>query len=548
MTSWASRSVRTETEMTTAKKMLQVASKYIGTSGTDNIFNTWYWGFHCYDEEKYPWCACFQSYVAKEAGLKCSFSCSAAGYANQFERIPVEREDEVQPGDIVIFNWDGRVNTSWSDHVGLVEWSTIGQNGKFGTIEGNTGNAAGGEVARVTRDNNSYYFTAFFRPKYDQAAKPAAKPKAAKKLFGIDVSSNQPKNICALAKHDFAIVKMSGNPKTYSWNYVNDYAGQQVKDALKKSGCVGLYHFTWGKAAKGEAQFFIDQVKKLGYLGKCALVIDYEAQAVELGRAWVKEFADHIKAQTGITPIIYASGSVIVYQKLFELGYPIWCANYSKGYAEIDGRSTSGCTIYPGCEKSILWQFTSQGYVDGYDGPLDCNVFFGGKSDWEKLYGGKSEAAPEPTPEPAPKPSGNPVVYRTSNDPKGKKWNQVYHDIERDGYSGFAGKPIYFLAMDGVKRYRVCTEGDKKRGIEGGWLPWVKKYDVKDLDKGCAGDGSPINGIQVDDDSVRYAVHVMRGDGEWYDDMVGLKDTGGSNDNFAGDLANRIDAFRAKRA
>ena len=103
-----------------------------------------------------------------------------------------------------------------------------------------------------------------------------------------------------------------------------------------------------------------------------------------------------------------------------------------------------------------------------------------------------------------------------------------------------------WLAIDGVERYRVCTKGDKKRGIKGGWLPWVSGYDIKDLDKGCAGDGTDIIGVQVDDESVCYATHAM-GVKKWYSDMHGLVDTGGSGDNFAGDLANCIDAFRAKR-
>lgn len=538
--------------MTTAKKMIQVAASYIGISGTDNIFNTWYYGYHCYDEDKYPWCAAFTSYVAKEAGLKCKYSVSAAGFANQFERIPVEREDEVRQGDIVIFNWNGRTDTDYSDHVGIVEWATIGQDGKFGTIEGNTTDTPGGKVARVTRDNNSYYFTAFFRPKYDEvaASKPATTPttayKKARKLYGIDVSSNQPKNICSLVKLEFAIVKMSGNPQGYTWNYVNGYAAQQMKDALKKTECVGLYHFTWGKDAETEAKFFLNEVKKLGYLGKSMLVIDYEAEAVELGRAWVKKFADYIKRQTGQEPVIYASGSVIIAQKLFELGYPIWCANYYKGYERIDGYDDSGCKIYSGCEDSVLWQYTSQGFIGGYDGALDCNVFFGTADDFKKLMG-KAATSTESA-STAQKPSTGatgtttskkPVKYRCSTDKKGKKWLSLYSNIERDGYSGQMNVPMRWFAMDGVKRYRVCTE-------ESGWLPWIYKCDITDLENGCAGDGSPIVGVQVDDASCCYSVHVMNLK-KWYADMKGLVDSGGSGDNFAGDLANRIDAFRAKR-
>jgi hypothetical protein len=35
----------------------------------------------------------------------------------------------------------------------------------------------------------------------------------------------------------------------------------------------------------------------------------------------------------------------------------------------------------------VLWQYTSQGFLHGYTGPLDCNVFFGNDADWKKLAG-----------------------------------------------------------------------------------------------------------------------------------------------------------------
>lgn len=379
--------------MTTAKQMLKVAASYIGTKGDHNKFNYWYWVTYTKTYKQDPgtaWCACFASYVAMEAKLKCSYSASAAGFATQFARIPVEKEHTVQPGDIVIFNWDGRTSTSWADHVGIVEWSTIGENGRFGTIEGNTGNAAEGQVLRVTRDNWSNYFTAFYRPKYEAAASTTpATPKStsSKVLYGIDVSSNQPADIFSKVKADFGIVKMTGNPQAYSWNYVNPYAKQQVADIHKRTGMSGLYHFTWGKDAVTEADFFVSKVKEIGYLSKSILVIDYEAQAVELGRAWVKKLADRVKAKTGYSPVIYASGSVIIGQKLKELGYPIWCANYYKGYEQVNGYDTSGMKIWSGCEDAILWQFTSSGYLSGYGKPLDLNACYIDKAKWQELAG-----------------------------------------------------------------------------------------------------------------------------------------------------------------
>jgi lysozyme len=134
-------------------------------------------------------------------------------------------------------------------------------------------------------------------------------------------------------------------------------------------------------------------------------------------------------------------------------------------------------------------------------------------------------------PEPAPKPAGK-VIFRVSTDSAGKTWR-------KDCDQGAKGKAIRWIAIKNVGRYRVYTK-------RGGWLPWVDNYNTRDLNYGCAGDGSPIIGVQVESDDFRYAVRVKGR--SWYPDMVGLHDTGGSNDNFAGDLANEIDGFRIGKA
>ena len=149
--------------MATADQYLSKAAEYIGISGTDNIFNTWYWGHPCYDAGLYPWCACFQSYVGvHDLDMPFSPSASAAGVANQGTRVA---DSEARAGDWVLFNWDGRQDFGWADHIGVVEWSDINGSGYFGTIEGNT-NTWDGEVARCTRYNDGSYATAFFRPPY----------------------------------------------------------------------------------------------------------------------------------------------------------------------------------------------------------------------------------------------------------------------------------------------------------------------------------------------------------------------------------------------
>lgn len=157
--------------MATAEEFLSKAASYIGVGGTDNVFNTWYWGRHVYDPNDYPWCAAFQSYVGvHDLGMAFNPSASAAGVAWQGQLV--YRAEDVKPGDWVLFNWDGRSDFGWADHIGVVE-SFDNSTKRFTTIEGNTGNSYGGQVLRVNRSARSGYSVMFFRPPYEKP-----KPKA----------------------------------------------------------------------------------------------------------------------------------------------------------------------------------------------------------------------------------------------------------------------------------------------------------------------------------------------------------------------------------
>ena len=212
-----------------------------------------------------------------------------------------------------------------------------------------------------------------------------------KKLYGLDVYSGEGPHIFSKVKADFGIVKVSGNPPPWKWDYVNPSAATQLKEAWEKTGgLVGAYHFTYGKDAVTEADFFISEVKKLGWLEKAIPIIDYENDATRKGRAWVKKFAERIVKKTGKTPMIYASGSVIVSQKLGELGYPIWEASYPSSKPVYGYNPPEGKVWY---KDRVMWQFTGQGHLNGYGGNLDMNVFYGDANDWRKLAGiAKKEA------------------------------------------------------------------------------------------------------------------------------------------------------------
>lgn len=351
-----------------------------------------------------------------------------------------------------------------------------------------------------------------------------------KQLNGIDIASWQAGINIAKVDADFVIIKVSGGT-----DYVNPYWRDWANATLKAGKLLGLYHYACEydsePGGKAEAEFFLKQIE--GFEGKAILCLDWEAHATSVRVSYAKAWLDTVAKATGSTPLFYSYASYLNSTNLSSIAnYPLWVASYPYKYENGSGYVSNPDMITDtgNWKSATIYQYSSTRIIKGYGSRLDVNVFYGSVDDWKSLCGGSQPTPPTPTKEP--------VIYRSSVDKSGKKWLGTYKNLSGDGHSGQYGTPIRWLAIDNVKRYRVFT-------VDSGWLPWVTDYNVKDLENGCAGDGSPILGVQIDDDSVKYGVHVIGGG--WYSYMIGLTDTGGSGDNFAGDLANKIDAFRALR-
>ena len=193
--------------------------------------------------------------------------------------------------------------------------------------------------------------------------------------------------------------------------------------------------------------------------------------------------------------------------------------------------------MYVGNGKFAGAHIAETGDVDGQPGDQTgdeisvCDAYipsFG----WDYVLVPPAEDGSDVTPEPEPV-DDKTVEFRLSSDPDGEDWLAVG---ETD--SPYA-EDIYWIAVKGAGKYRVCTEAN-------GWLPWVTGYDVNDLEDGCAGDGSGILAVEVESSKYRYAVRVMCS--VWYADMIGRTDTSGSGDTYAGDMHNTIDGFRIEKA
>lgn len=105
------------------------------------------------------WCCCFVSWCLAQVGQDCpgfpSYNTDVVLSANP----PLVLREDVQPGDIIIWDWQGDGPT---DHIGIVSYHKPGEFGYLQTIEGNYSNS----VAVVDRSDCWDLVAACIRPPF----------------------------------------------------------------------------------------------------------------------------------------------------------------------------------------------------------------------------------------------------------------------------------------------------------------------------------------------------------------------------------------------
>lgn len=222
-------------------------------------------------------------------------------------------------------------------------------------------------------------------------------------LKGIDISHWQKGIDLGAIDVDFVICKATeGNGYT---DEMCDTFYQKAKSLGKK---LGVYHFArpdLGNTAEAEADWFVKET--LGYHKEAMLVLDWESGDLT-NVSWAKAWLDRVKEKTGVKPVIYMSASVMHsadWSSVVNADYGLWVANYGTN----DGTAQESVfDRYPLKYWSFyaLWQYTSKGRLNGYNGNLDLNYFSGDSSAWDKYAGGSPSSS---------KPS-NPVETKSTDD------------------------------------------------------------------------------------------------------------------------------------
>lgn len=210
-------------------------------------------------------------------------------------------------------------------------------------------------------------------------------------LRGIDVSSYQAGIDLSKVPCDFVIVKA-----TEGLNYVNPDCDRAVQQCIKLGKCWGTYHYVNGSGAVAEADYYVNNIK--GYLGKGILCIDWEGGSNHAwgNYAYLETLVSRVIERTGIKPLIYVQASAYAptaaVAKRHDCG--VWCAQY----ADMNATGYQDTPWNEGAYSCAIRQYSSAGRLNGWNGNLDLNKFYGDVAAWRKYAGASGTATPAPTP------------------------------------------------------------------------------------------------------------------------------------------------------
>lgn len=196
-------------------------------------------------------------------------------------------------------------------------------------------------------------------------------------MNGIDISSYQTGINLTSVPCDFVIVKA-----TQGTNYINPDCVRAVEQAMSAGKAVGTYHYISGGNAVAEANFYIDSIKN--WIGKTMICLDWESNQ---NSAWGNEgYLDtmilQILSRTNIPPMLYVQASR--YDQVAALAKKYNCGLWIAQYASMNATGYQSTPWNEGAYSCTIRQYSSAGRLNGWNGSLDLNKFYGDRADWDR--------------------------------------------------------------------------------------------------------------------------------------------------------------------
>lgn len=178
-----------------------------------------------------------------------------------------------------------------------------------------------------------------------------------------------------LPQVDAVIVKA-----TQGTNFVDGYCDRYIQQLIAVGKPWGFYHFAGNGSPAQEAHWFYKNCSN--YFGHGIPILDWEGeQSVD----WVNQFVNQIYGDTAIWPWIYGNP-----WRFNQGGVEPNCMRWLAAYPNIQHPTfTQAETWEPPSTNGVVgaWQFCSDGRLNGWNGNLDCNLFYGDETAWDKYAG-----------------------------------------------------------------------------------------------------------------------------------------------------------------
>lgn len=197
----------------------------------------------------------------------------------------------------------------------------------------------------------------------------------------IDISNWQGDiNLPALLPNVDGVVCKATEGETF----VDPYCDGWIQQCINAGKPWGFYHFAGSGDAIEEATHFIQNT--INYFEHGIPVLDWEGnQSVD----WVNEFVAEVYSSTHVWPWIYSNP-----WRFNQGGVEPNCARWVAEYPSVTSPSFDMAESWecPEAEGNVVaWQFCSDGRVSGYNGNIDCSLFYGTEKQWRAYALGYNE-------------------------------------------------------------------------------------------------------------------------------------------------------------
>ncbi|AQZ63097.1 COG3757: Lyzozyme M1 (1,4-beta-N-acetylmuramidase) [[Actinomadura] parvosata subsp. kistnae] len=152
--------------------------------------------------------------------------------------------------------------------------------------------------------------------------------------YGVDVSRYESDYNWSASPAKFGIIKATEGTSFRDASFARHWGELDRKGIVR-----GAYHYGHpGNDPIAEADYFLSLVNSQPAKAGDLLVLDLETtdgKSVAEVNAWAKAWLSHVKAKTGVTPMLYSGWNFANTYGKGLAGYPLWVAHYSKPQGQL---------------------------------------------------------------------------------------------------------------------------------------------------------------------------------------------------------------------